>query len=342
MLYRKLGQTGLDVSVVCLGTMTWGEQNSEAEAHQQLDYAKAHGVNFIDTAEMYPVPGRAETQGSTERYLGSWLKNQNRADWIIATKVIAHSGIDWIRTTSDLSSDGIRTAVDASLKRLQTDYIDLYQIHWPDRYSPKFGQNRFDPKMARPGMPIEETLAVLGELIQAGKIRFIGVSNETPWGLSQYIRAAETQGLPRIQTLQNAYNLVNRVFEIHLAENCYHDGIGLLAYSPLAFGHLTAKYLTGSADARARLNLFPQFGQRYQKPNLQRAIRQLLDCAGDYGLTAMSLQYVKAHQLCNSVIIGATSLDQLAENISALQSDLPSPLLSELNRLYQDIQNPCP
>lgn len=338
---RKLGTSDLEVSVACLGTMTWGEQNTEQEAHQQLDYARERGINFIDTAEMYPVPGRKETQGSTERYLGTWLKNQKREDFIIATKVIATSGINWIRDTPKLSAQSIEQAIESSLKRLQTDYVDLYQIHWPDRLVPKFGQSHFDSERYYEGFPIEETLDALEKLVQAGKVRHIGVSNETPYGLSQYMDCHRNRGKLKVQTIQNAYNLLNRVFEIHLAENCFHEKISLLAYSPLAFGLLSGKYLN-EPPKEARFVRFPQFGQRYLKSNVGNAVKALTEIAEGYGLVEMSLQFLKAHPQCGSVIIGATNLDQLKQNIDALEGEIPNKLVKEINKVYQIYRDPCP
>src|SRR5512144_750711 len=257
MHYQSLAHTDLKISRICLGTMTWGEQNTEAEAHAQLDYALAQGVNFIDTAEMYPVPPRAETQGLTERYIGTWLKQRgNRDKVILASKVAGRSQeLSYLRANPVcLDRRNIVAALDASLKRLQTDYIDLYQVHWPDRQTNFFGRLGYAPNDS-PSIPILETLQALQEQVQAGKIRYIGISNETPWGLMKYLQLAERYNLPRAVSIQNPYSLLNRTFEIGLAEIAHQEGVGLLAYSPLAFGVLTGKYLNGRRPPGARLTL---------------------------------------------------------------------------------------
>ncbi|MGH8630377.1 MAG: aldo/keto reductase, partial [Burkholderiales bacterium] len=265
MKFNKLGDGALQVSEICLGTMTWGEQNSEQDAHQQLDYALSRGINFIDAAEMYPVPPRAETQGLTEAILGSWLKKQRRDRLIVATKLTGPGrGFTWVRGGElAINRKNVISAVDGSLKRLQTDYIDLYQIHWPDRYLPLFGKTFYDPGEERSTVPIEEQLTVFAELIKVGKIRHFGLSNESAWGACHWIRAAERASVPKPVSIQNAYNLINRSFEPALSEVTRREGVALLAYSPLAFGHLSAKYLAGAKPAGARLTVFPPFGQRY-------------------------------------------------------------------------------
>jgi aryl-alcohol dehydrogenase-like predicted oxidoreductase len=263
MEYRQLGASDLKVSALCLGTMTFGEQNSEADAHAQLDLAVSRGVNFIDAAEMYPVPPRAETQGLTESYIGSWLKHQRREELIVATKIAGPSrGFAWIRNGPHINREHITSAIDDSLKRLQTEYIDLYQIHWPDRYVPMFGATSYDVAEEHESTPIAEQLQVMADMVKAGKIRHIGLSNETPWGVSEFAQCAEKMGLPKIITVQNAYHLMNRSFETGLAEVCHHTKVGLLAYSPLAFGHLTGKYLA-DPNAKGRITQFANFGQRY-------------------------------------------------------------------------------
>ncbi len=249
----RLGRSDLQVSRICLGTMTFGEQNTEADGHSQLDYAFSRGVNFIDTAEMYPVRPRAETYGQTERIVGTWLKRQPRDRVVLATKVAGPGRMPWIRNGDDLTPAGIRAAVDESLRRLQTDYIDLYQIHWPARNAPIFGQLSFDPQKERECTSIQAQLEVMGDLVQAGKIRYFGVSNETPWGVAEFVRLAEQYGLPRIATVQNPYNLVNRSFEQGLDEACFRTDVSLLVYSPLAFGQLTGKYLSGDTANRSSM-----------------------------------------------------------------------------------------
>lgn len=343
MNYQKLPNSNLRVSELCLGTMTYGDQNSIADAHQQLDYALAQGINFIDTAEMYPVPPRAETQARTEDYIGQWLKQQARDKLVIATKVTGPArGFSWIRGGPRVSRAHIEEAVVASLRRLQTDYIDLYQIHWPDRNVPMFGQSSFDPASERDTTPIVEQLAVFADLIRAGKIRYIGLSNETPWGVSQFVHHAVQAGLPRVITIQNAYNLINRVFEYGLAEICYREHIGLLAYSPLGFGVLSAKYQT--PGARGRLTLFPGFGQRYNKPNVPEAVAAYSALARKLGMTptGMALAFVRSRNFVASTIIGATTLDQLKENIESVNLKLTADALQEIAAIHARFPNPAP
>ncbi|RJF99131.1 aldo/keto reductase [Noviherbaspirillum saxi] len=342
----KLGGSDLDVSKVCLGTMTFGEQNSEAEAHSQLDYAQERGINFIDTAEMYPVMPRAETQGRTESYIGTWLKKSGkRSEVILATKAAGPSrGISWIRNGgSDFDAANLKLAVDRSLQRLQTDYIDLYQLHWPSRNAPIFGSISFDPEKERPHVAIEDTLAALGDLVKSGKIRQIGVSNETPWGVSEFIKQSEQRGLPRIASIQNAYNLVNRSFETGLDEVCYRENIGLLAYSPLAFGQLTAKYLD-DPKAQGRLTKFPpNWSPRYLRPSVFEASRQYAELARTHGMTpaTLALAWCYSRWLVASTIVGATTLAQLQENIDALSVRLPDEIISAINAIHARITNPA-
>ena len=291
MQYRKLGETNLDVSKICLGTMTWGQQNTEAEAHAQHDYALAHGVNFIDTAEMYPVPTRADTQGRTESYLGSWLKHQPRDKIVLASKVAGPARqVTWIRDGPKLSGAQIEAAIDTSLKRLQTDHIDLYQLHWPERYTPLFGEWQFDPQKDRPdATPILEQLEALDRIVRAGKVRYIGLSNETPYGVMQFIRLAVAHGLPRVVSIQNAYSVLNRAFEDGLAEVAHHEKVPLLAYSPLAFGQLSGKHRNGFAP-NSRLSLFEgTFGARYRRPALTAAMQPYFDLAAKLGMSPATL-----------------------------------------------------
>ena len=341
----KLGSSELHVSQICLGTMTFGEQNTEAEAHDQLDLALDLGINFIDAAEMYPVMPRAETQGETERMIGTWLKKSGRrADIVLATKVAGpNPAMSWIRDgKNDLNAANIHAAVDASLQRLQTDTIDLYQLHWPSRNVPIFGQLSFNPKAERPCTPIEETLDVLDGLVKAGKIRYIGVSNESAWGVSEFIKQSELKGTPRIVSIQNAYHLANRSFEAALDETCFREQVGLLAYSPLAFGQLTGKYLN-DAKAQGRLTIFPPtWSPRYLRPTVIEAARRYAALAVEHGMTptALALAWCYSRWFVASTIIGATSLSQLKENIDALSVTLSDDVIKAINAIHIAITNP--
>jgi aryl-alcohol dehydrogenase-like predicted oxidoreductase len=344
MQKNRLGSSDLQVSAICLGTMTFGEQNTEAQAHAQLDYALERGINFIDTAEMYPVMPRAETQGATERHIGSWLKaSGRRADVILATKVAGPSRMPWIRDgRGDLDATNIRAAVEASLQRLQTDYIDLYQLHWPSRNVPIFGQLSFNPQAERAHVPIEDTLAVLGELVTAGKIRHIGVSNESAWGVSEFIKQAELKGLPRIVSIQNAYHLANRSFENGLDETCFREQVGLLAYSPLAFGQLSGKYLN-DPQASGRLTLFPPtWSPRYLRQTVIDAARRYAALARDNGMTPtqLALAWCYSRWFITSTIIGATTMQQLEENIDAFEVRLNDDVVAAINQIHADMTNP--
>lgn len=350
MEYKRLGTSELLVSEICLGTMTYGQQNTIAEAHEQLDYAIAQGINFIDTAEMYPVPPNAATQGRTEQYIGEWLAQphikQQRDKLIIATKIIGTGrNYSWLRGDSiaALSRKNILQAVDDSLKRLQTDYIDLYQIHWPDRNVPMFGQVAFEPQNEREMVAIADQLATFAELIQTGKIRHLGVSNETPWGISEFSHVAKQLGLPKIVSIQNAYNLINRTFEMGLTEACYREQVGLLAYSPLGFGHLSGKYVQGS-PSNTRITLFPQFGQRYKKVNVQAATAEYAAIAQKYDLspTQLALAFVRSRWFVTSTIIGATTLEQLKENIDSAKVQLNTEILAEIDQVHARYFNPAP
>ena len=343
MKYHQLGNSDLSVSEICLGTMTYGEQNSAHDARQQMDYAQSRGVNFIDTAEMYPVPPRSETQGRTEDYVGRWLKHQARDKLIIATKVTGPArGFTWIRGGPRITRAHVEQAIAASLKRLQTDYVDLYQIHWPDRPVPMFGQTAYDPYVDPDTAPIAEQLAVFADLVTAGKIRHLGLSNETPWGVSQFVQAAEHAGLPRVVTLQNAYNLINRVYEYGLAETGHREGIGLLAYSPLGFGVLTGKYLT--AGGAGRITAFPGFGQRYLKPHVRAAVAAYAALAHKLHITpaALALAFVRSRWFVMSTIIGATTLEQLTQDLDSVEVTLSEEALQEIEAIHAQHTNPAP
>jgi aryl-alcohol dehydrogenase-like predicted oxidoreductase len=341
----KLGSSDLDVTKICLGTMTFGEQNTEAQAHSQLDYALERGINFIDTAEMYPVMPRADTQGATERFIGTWLKKSGRRkDIILASKIAGPSShITWIRNgESNFDRQNIRAAIDASLQRLQTDYLDLYQLHWPSRNVPIFGQQFFDAQRERPHVPIEESLMALQELIDEGKVRHIGISNESAWGVSEFCHIARQKGLPRIVSIQNAYHLANRQFESGLDEACFREQVSLLAYSPLAFGQLTGKYID-NPNVRARLTIFPpNWSPRYLRPRVIEATRRYMKIAKDNGMTVteLALAWCYTRSFVASTIIGATSIDQLKANIDAYSVKLSEDVVNAVNEIHLEFTDP--
>ncbi|OIQ20551.1 MAG: aldo/keto reductase [Bacteriovorax sp. MedPE-SWde] len=346
MKFRKLGNTDLDVSVICLGTMTWGVQNTEAQAHEQLDFALDSGVNFFDTAEMYPVPPTADTYTKTEQYIGRWDKLKTDRDKIIlATKVAGPSEfMSYIRHGKNrLDSQNIKQACEDSLKRLQVDYIDLYQIHWPNRQTNFFGNLGFEYNENEDFLPIEETLRALEELKKEGKIRNIGLSNETPWGLMKYLELAKSEGLSQVVSVQNPYSLLNRTYEIGMSEISIREKVGLLAYSPLGFGVLSGKYLDGKKPENARLTLFDRF-VRYSTPKAQRATELYCNTAKDFGLSPvqMALAFVNSREFLTSNIIGATTMEQLKENISSIDISLSAENLKAIEDIHQEITNPCP
>jgi aryl-alcohol dehydrogenase-like predicted oxidoreductase len=346
MQTRQLGRTDLQVSLICLGTMTFGEQNTEAEAHQQLDYALEHGVNFLDAAEMYPVPPRKETQGLTEAYIGSWLAaRKNRDQVIVATKVAGPSGRLTYLRDGNLRMDrkNIEQALNDSLKRLQTDYIDLYQLHWPDRETNNFGTLGYVHDEKDQPIPLEETLSVLADAVQAGKIRYVGLSNETPWGVMRCLALAESAGLPRVVSIQNPYSLLNRSFEVGLAEIALREQVGLLAYSPLAMGMLTGKYYQGARPPGARMTVFHQF-ERYISKRAGEAADAYVLLAREFDLspTQMALAYVNRQPFVTSNIIGATTLAQLAENIGSVAVQLPDELIQAIDQIHDVYTYPCP
>ena len=347
MDYRQLGDTDIRVSVIALGTMTFGEQNSLEDTCAQLDCALDHGINLVDVAEMYPVPPRAETQGHTEAQVGQWLRRSGRRqDIVLASKVTGrgdrNSGLDHIRGGPRLCREQVRQAVDGSLARLQTDYIDLYQVHWPERVTNFFGQLGYRHR-DNDGIPIEETLAALGELVDEGKLRHIGLSNETPWGLMEYLRLARERGLPRPVSIQNPYNLLNRSFEVGLAEMAIRERCGLLAYSPLAFGTLSGKYLGGERPPGARLTLFQRFA-RYSGEHVEAAVRAYVDLARTAGLdpAQMALAFVNSRQFLTSNIVGATTLEQLRANIASAALTLDRELLQQLEAVHARYTIPAP
>ncbi|UVJ43257.1 NADP(H)-dependent aldo-keto reductase [Pseudomonas sp. LS1212] len=345
MDYRKLGRTGLDVSALCLGTMTWGEQNSQDEAFAQIARAKEAGINFIDTAEMYPVPPRPETHASTERYIGNWFKARgDRADWILASKVAGPgNSISHIRDGQlKHNREHIVAALDASLKRLQTDWIDLYQLHWPERSTNFFGKLGYQHQ-EETLTPLEETLEVLDEQVKAGKIRHVGLSNETPWGTMKFLQLAESRGWPRAVSIQNPYNLLNRSFEVGLAEVAIREQCGLLAYSPLAFGMLSGKYENGARPSNGRLTLFSRFS-RYSNPQAIAACSRYVALAHEHGLdpAQMALAFVTRQSFVTSNIIGATSLEQLESNLASFELKLSEEVLAGIEAIHKDQPNPAP
>lgn len=348
MQYRELGSSNLKVSNIALGTMTWGEQNSEAEAHSQIDLAIDHGVNLIDTAEMYPVPPKQETQGLTERYLGTWLKKSGKRNRVlIATKAsgparLPHQPRHIRDGINHFDRKSLTEALNGSLARLQTDYIDLYQLHWPDRSVNIFGQLNYT-HIEEETIAIEETLAVLADFVRSGKVRSIGVSNETPWGVAQFLRFSEKLGLPRIVSIQNPYSLLNRTYEIGLAEFSARENIGLLAYSPLAFGVLTGKYLDGARPEKGRLTLYERFS-RYSNPQAQQAAAQYVALARRHGIDPahLALAFINSRPFVASNIIGATTLAQLQANLQSLQVTLNDALLGEIEAIHRQFPNPAP
>jgi aryl-alcohol dehydrogenase-like predicted oxidoreductase len=342
MKYKKLANTELEVSLICLGTMTYGEQNNEKEAHEQLDYSLSEGINFIDTAEMYAIPPREETQGITEQIIGNWLsKRKDREKIILATKV-AGPGMEYLRGGSSLSKKHVLQAVDDSLKRLQTDYIDLYQVHWPERKTNFFGRLGYEYSNEE-GISIEETLDAMSTLVKSGKVKHIGISNETPWGTNKYLQLAKDAGHEKIISIQNPYSLLNRIYEVGLAEISQHENIGLLAYSPLGFGQLTGKYIN-KTEGNTRLGLYGDWFTRYSNDNCLNAVKEYSKIANKYNisLTHLALAFVNTRPFVASNIIGATTMKQLKENIESIDIDLSEEILEEINEVHLNQPNPAP
>lgn len=346
MHYRQLGKSGLQVSAIALGTMTWGEQNTEAQAHAQLDRALDAGVNFIDTAELYPIPPRAETQGRTETYIGSWLRAKGKRDAVvIATKAVGRA--NWLPHfrggQARLDRKNLEEALDASLRRLGTDYIDLYQTHWPDRRTNFFGRLGYVHPADDEPEQLEETVETLAGFVRSGKVRQIGVSNETPWGMMRYLEIARAVGGPEIVSIQNPYSLLNRSFEVGCAEISHREGVGLLAYSPLGFGVLSGKYLGGVRPPGTRLALFEGYN-RYCKPEGLLATEAYVSLARASGLdpAQMALAFVLSRSFVTSVIIGATSMEQLESNIASVELDLSRDVLEAIEAIHQQHPNPAP
>lgn len=345
MEYTTLPNSDINVSKICLGTMTWGNQNTEADGFAQMDYAVEKGVNFFDTAELYPVPATKETQGRTSKIIGNWLKiKQNRDKIVLASKIAGPGDYTAHIRTTGFKGDAIRQAVDLELKRLQTDYIDLYQLHWPERQTNTFGVRDYKPSAKDPWIDnFNEVLHELNALVKAGKIRAYGLSNEKSWGSMRYLEEVRKDKLPKISTIQNAYSLLNRVFEGDLAEISLRENMGLLAYSPLAFGVLSGKYIEGTAAKNARLNLFPRFA-RYSSEQATEATKAYLKLAKELGLslTTLALAFVSERPFVTSNIIGATTLEQLKENIDSIHTKLDEDTLKEINTIHSKIPNPSP
>ena len=342
MEYRKLGNTDIDVSVICLGTMSYGEQNTEKEAHEQLDYSLDRGVNFIDTAEMYAIPPKKETYGKTEELIGTWIKKRGeRSKYIIATKV-AGPGMEYVRGGSRLSSEHIVKAVESSLKRLQTDYIDLYQVHWPERKSNYFGRLGYEYSEDT-GIAIEETYKAMDKLVKDGKVRYLGISNETPWGVNEYLRLEKEHGYNKVMSIQNPYSLLNRIYEVGLAEITHRENVGLLAYSPLGFGMLTGKYAEGT-PSDSRLGLYGDWFTRYSnKPSID-AVRKYINLAREFSITPtqLALAFVNSRPFLTSNIIGATKMSQLEENIDSIEVSLNTEILEAIEEIHVSNPNPAP
>jgi aryl-alcohol dehydrogenase-like predicted oxidoreductase len=346
MQYRTLGNTNLEVSLICLGSMTWGEQNTEAEGHEQLDFAIGYGVNFIDTAELYSIPAKAETYGRTEEIIGSWLKARRNRDKVIIASKIAGPGKGWIdhirNGESRFDRKNIEAALHNSLKRLQTDYLDLYQLHWPERSTNYFGRLGYTHS-EEDFTPIKETLTVLADYVREGKIRHIGLSNETPWGVMKFLQIADEMELPRIVSVQNPYSLLNRSFEVGLAEIAHREQVGLLAYSPLGFGVLSGKYLDGGGKPNDRLSRFPEY-DRYSNREAVAATKEYVSLAREMGLSPsqMALAYVNSRSFLTSNIIGATSIGQLQENITSVDLQLSDDILERIEAIHKRYPIPSP
>ncbi len=345
MKYTTLPKTNIKVSKICLGTMTFGEQNTEAEAHQQLNFAIEKGINFIDTAEMYSVPGRKETQGNTERFIGTWLKDQKREDLVIATKITgSNPGLAYIRKNMDFSPASIEEAIHNNLQRLQTDYVDLYQLHWPERNANFFGKLNYKHDSEEKWKDnFNEVIVKLDSLVQQGKIRHYGVSNETPWGVMRHLEESKKHDLTTVKTIQNPYSLLNRTFEIGLAEIAMREQVGLLAYSPLAFGVLSGKYLNGTMPEGSRLKLFPVFS-RYNNKEAQFLTQKYAELAQKHNmsLTQLALAFVNQQPFVTANIIGATKMEQLKENIASIEVNLSKELLQEIDQIQLLQPNPAP
>ncbi|OOG63032.1 aldo/keto reductase [Flavobacterium sp. A45] len=345
MKYTTLPNTDIKVSKICLGTMTFGQQNTESEGHAQMDYALEKGVNFFDTAEMYSIPSREETYGSTEKIIGTWFKKTGKREEVVLASKIAgpNPNFGYMREKLDFSPASIQYALDNSLQRLQTDYLDVYQLHWPERKTNCFGQRGLKIQDDAWEDNFHEVLETLDGLVKVGKIKHVGVSNENPWGLMRFLEESKYHNLTRIKTIQNPYSLLNRLFENASAEVCLRENVGLLAYSPLAFGVLSGKFLTGESHPNARLSLFPQYA-RYSSANCTEATKLYQEIAHQHGLTLteMALAFVQQQRFVTSSIIGATTMEQLKENIATIDVVLSSEILKEIDAVQAVIPDPAP
>ena len=346
MNYRKLGNTNLDVSTICLGTMTWGEQNTQEEGFEQMDYALNQGVNFWDTAELYSVPPKKETFGHTEVIIGNWFKKTKKRDKVILATKVSGPGRSYTRNgENSFTGKNLTTALEESLKRLQTDYIDLYQLHWPERNANNFGRLGYNHKeKENKWNDFEDVLENLEKFIKAGKIRYIGLSNETPWGVSKFLEISKERKLPRMMSIQNPYNLLNRTYEVGLAEISIRDQIGLLAYSPLASGYLSGKYRNNQLPKNSRIERDGDFWTRYNKPNTTKAVEAYFKISKKYNLNfaQMSLKFCEIQEFMTSIIIGATTMEQLKTDIESVNVKLTDEIIKEINEIQKIYPNPCP
>ena len=344
MNYKKLGNTDLNVSTICLGTMTWGEQNTQNEAFEQMDYSLDNGVNFWDTAELYAVPPKAETYGHTETIIGNWFeKTKKRKDVILASKVGGPSRKYMRNGENSFTGKNLEDALHGSLKRLKTDYIDLYQLHWPERNVNNFGRLGYEHK-ENDWNKFEDVLENLKKFIKEGKIRYIGLSNETPWGVMNYLQLSKDKGLPRMMSIQNPYSLLNRSYEVGLAEVSIRENIGCLSYSPLASGYLTGKYRNKQFPKGSRMERDFDFWTRYRKPNTSEAVEEYYKISQkfDLDMSQMSIKFCEVQDFMTSVIIGATTMEQLKTNVESVKVNLDSEVIKEINNVQKKYPNPCP
>ena len=346
MNYKKLGNTDINVSTICLGTMTWGEQNTQKDAFEQMDFALDQGVNFWDTAELYAVPPKAETYGQTEIIIGNWFEKTKKRDKVVLATKVAGPFRDYIRGGgNNYGEQKLNEAIDNSLKRLKTDYIDLYQLHWPERNVNSFGRLGYEHnKNERPWNQFEDVLGNLNRLIDNGKIRQVGLSNETPWGVLNFLKLSKDKSLPRMMSIQNPYSLLNRTYEVGLAEVSIRENIGCLAYSPLAGGHLTGKYRNGALPKGSRMERDFDFWTRYRKPNTKNAVEEYYKISKKYNIdiSQMSIKFCEDQEFMTSVIIGATTMEQLKTNIESVKVKLSDDVIKDINEIQKIYPNPCP